>query len=116
LLVVDAHLPVPRITLSNPLAIQALSIALWPVLPGAVLAILLGRWAHPAPFGNILLAMLGPARRTGLALGRLIEQVDGMLPQWPAASLSLLGGGDPPWFGTDGRPMRPILASRALLQ
>ena len=34
--------------------------------------------------------MLGPARRAGLTLGRLIEQVDGGLRQWPAASLSLL--------------------------
>ena len=34
-----------------------------------------------------LVAMVGPARRTALTLGRMIERVDGVLRQWPAAAL-----------------------------
>jgi hypothetical protein len=52
----------------------------------------LGSWdQHSAPFGMVvLIAALSPARRGDLAFGRLIEQVDGMLRQWPAACVSLL--------------------------
>jgi hypothetical protein len=37
----------------GPLALEMISTALWPVLGGAVLAILLGRCGLPAPFGKI---------------------------------------------------------------
>ena len=89
----EAYLPVPHGNPSNPLALAALATALWPILAGGVLAILLGRWGHRlarVPFGKVVVAMVGPARRTALALGRMIERVDGMLRQWPAAGLSLL--------------------------
>jgi hypothetical protein len=86
----EGYLPVTLGTLSNPLTLKALSTALWPVLGGGVLAILLGRWDQKAPFGKILGSTIRPARRMALALGRLIERVDGMLRQWPAASLALL--------------------------
>jgi hypothetical protein len=67
--------------------------ALWPILGGAALAILLGRWELRIPrvrFGNVLVAIIRPAQRTGLVLGTMIERVDGMLRQWPTAGLSLL--------------------------
>jgi multicomponent Na+:H+ antiporter subunit D len=85
----DSYLPVLRPTLPNPLALDTLFSALWPLVGGAVLVILLGRCGLPAPLGRAFV-MPGPARRAGLGLGRLIEQVDGGLGQWPAASLSLL--------------------------
>jgi formate hydrogenlyase subunit 3/multisubunit Na+/H+ antiporter MnhD subunit len=84
----DVFLPTP-ITLSNPLAIKTLSTALWPVIPGAALAILLGRWERASPFGHAI-AMLGPARRAGLALARLMERADGWFRQWSIACLSFL--------------------------
>ncbi len=43
-----------------------------------------------SPFGKALITLVGPARRTALALGRLIERLDGMLRQWPVATVSLL--------------------------
>jgi multicomponent Na+:H+ antiporter subunit D len=89
----EAYLSVPGGTPSNPLALKSLSAALWPVLGGALLAILLGRWGHRLarlPFGKVLVSMVVPARTTALALGGRIERIDGMLRQWPAAGLSLL--------------------------
>ncbi len=83
------YLPVPRLALSNWLALDALSSALWLLLPGALLAILLGRWESSARYGKIV-AMLGPARAASLSFGWLIERADGLLRQWPAACLSLL--------------------------
>ena len=58
-----------------------------------MLAILLGRWgvaAARAPLGKVVVAAVGPARRAALALGGMLERIDGMLRQWPAAGLSLL--------------------------
>jgi NADH:ubiquinone oxidoreductase subunit 5 (subunit L)/multisubunit Na+/H+ antiporter MnhA subunit len=85
----DAFFRIAPVPVSNGLAFQALSTALWPILPGAVLAILLGRWGRAAIFGSVV-GIPAPARRAGLASGRLIEQVDGWLRQWPAAGASLL--------------------------
>ncbi|MGA6963077.1 MAG: hypothetical protein WBZ51_05520, partial [Xanthobacteraceae bacterium] len=77
---------------ANPLALEALAKALWRLIPGSALARALGSWdQHSAPFGMVvLIAALSPARRGDLAFGRLIEQVDGMLRQWPAGCVSLL--------------------------
>jgi formate hydrogenlyase subunit 3/multisubunit Na+/H+ antiporter MnhD subunit len=89
----DMYLSVPVSTSSNPLALKALAKALWPILGGAILAILLGRWGHwpaPASFGDILVATVGPARRAALTFARMIELVDGVLRQWSAATFSLL--------------------------
>ena len=89
----DAYLSVPAAIQSNPLALKALSTTLWPILGGALLAVLLGRWGHRLariPFRSVLVATVGPARRTALTLGRMIERVDGMLRRWPAATLALL--------------------------
>ena len=88
----EAYLVVPHGTASNPLA-DALTKTLWPILAGGVLAILLGRWGHGltrVPFGKILVATLGPARRAALVIGTMLERIDGMLRQWPVAGLSVL--------------------------
>ena len=69
-------------------ALQA-SNALWPILGGAVLALMLGRW-DGTPFEKILVSRASPVRRTALALGGAIERIDGMLRQWPTAGISLL--------------------------
>jgi hypothetical protein len=84
--------PIGRFPPANSLALEALARALWLLIPGSALARALGSWdQHSAPFGMVvLIAALSPARRGDLAFGRLIEQVDGMLRQWPAACVSLL--------------------------
>jgi formate hydrogenlyase subunit 3/multisubunit Na+/H+ antiporter MnhD subunit len=89
----EAYLPVALDPLRNPLTFKALSTALWPVLGGGVLAILLGRWGlRPArvALGEAVVAIVGPARRVALVLGSMLECVDRMLRRWPAAGLSLL--------------------------
>jgi hypothetical protein len=73
--------------------LETLTTALWPILVGGALAILLGRWGYSlayVPLGNVVIAVVGPARRMALALGGVIERVDGALRQWPAAGVSLL--------------------------
>lgn len=37
-----------------------------------------------------VVAIVGPVRRTALAMGGMFERVDGILRQWPAAGLALL--------------------------
>jgi hypothetical protein len=89
----DAYLPVSPGALLNPLILEPFAKMLWPLLGGAVLAILLGRWGGRLArlsFGKFLVAVIGPARRTALALSGTVERVDGVLRQWPAAGLSLL--------------------------
>jgi len=87
----EPYLSVPRATPSNPLGLEAISAALWPILAGAVLAILLGRWERrPVRIGKTLMAIIGPARGMTLAVGRAVERTEGMLRQWPAAGISLL--------------------------
>jgi len=88
----EAYLSVPRTTPSTSLVFEGLLSALWPVLGGAVLAILLGHWGPRltrAP-SQSLVAMVGSIRRTALVLGRMVERMDGTLRQWPAAGLCLL--------------------------
>jgi formate hydrogenlyase subunit 3/multisubunit Na+/H+ antiporter MnhD subunit len=77
-------LPVPRGRLANPLVPGALGKALWPVLAGAVLAVLLGRWGRRPP------GVPAVARRATLALCRTLERVDDVLGRWPVAGLTLL--------------------------
>src|SRR5262249_35938845 len=78
---------------SNPFTLRSLLGVLWPILGGAVLAILLGRWepvSARAPAERIFAAAIGPLRRAALVLGGMIERIDGTLRQWPAAGLALL--------------------------
>ena len=93
----EAYLSIPAGTASTPLSLETLSSALWPILCGAILAILLGRWGHRlarvplrVPLAQVVVAAIGPARRTALALGGMVERIDGALRQWPAAGVSLL--------------------------
>jgi formate hydrogenlyase subunit 3/multisubunit Na+/H+ antiporter MnhD subunit len=91
------YLPVPYDTPSNPFSLAALLKSLLksllPVLGGAVVAILLGRWARPlrysTPWKSLAVAV-GAARRACLGLSGRVEMSDDVLRQWPAASISLL--------------------------
>jgi formate hydrogenlyase subunit 3/multisubunit Na+/H+ antiporter MnhD subunit len=87
------YLSVPRRALSNPLALETLWKALWPVLGGVVLATLLGRWGHPPPrwpLGHVVSAAVGPPRRVTVPLGTIFVRIDEVLRRWAVAGLSLL--------------------------
>ncbi len=78
---------------ARPLFLEGLGKTLWPLLGGAMMAILLGRWKNgllPAPGSGSLAAIIGPARVGALAVGGVFERADGALRQWPVAGLSLL--------------------------
>ncbi|HEY2528356.1 MAG TPA: proton-conducting transporter membrane subunit [Xanthobacteraceae bacterium] len=87
------YLFVPPAVPLNVLSFKAAAAALWPIMGGGVLAILLGRWKRrPAyvPFGKLLVAIVDPLRRIALVLAGTIEEADSTLRQWPAAAFSLL--------------------------
>jgi len=66
--------------------------ALWPVLIGAALALVLRRWEHRLPrlpAGDIVGAA-ERAFRASYVVGGASERADGLLRQWPMAGLSLL--------------------------
>jgi formate hydrogenlyase subunit 3/multisubunit Na+/H+ antiporter MnhD subunit len=89
----EAYLEIPHGTPSDPWTLGALLKTLWPILAGGVLAILLGRGGNGLArtlFGKMVVPIVGPARRMTVALADMIERVDGLLRQWPAAGLSLL--------------------------
>jgi multicomponent Na+:H+ antiporter subunit D len=89
----ESCLPVPHGTLSKLFGIDALAKLLVPALGGALLALLLGPSPLPlAPSSGwkSLMGAVGPFRRAGLALGRLVEDGDAVLRQWPVATMSLL--------------------------
>jgi multicomponent Na+:H+ antiporter subunit D len=66
-------LPDPSAVLSSPLSAAAFSKLLWPLLGGAVLAALFGRWHGRPP-----------------RLGGVVERTDLVLRHWPVAGLLLL--------------------------
>jgi len=87
----EPDLPFPRGMPSDLLSLKALSMSLWPILAGAALAVLLGRWGPgQTRDGNPLLAMAAPIRRSALPFARAIERIDATLRQWPVAGTSLL--------------------------
>jgi multicomponent Na+:H+ antiporter subunit D len=89
----EAYLPVSHGVASDMLGLGALSKMLLPILGGAVVAILLGRWEPPpGPLPDLkpIMVVLGPVRRAGLALSALVEGCDNVLRQWPTACISLL--------------------------
>ena len=89
----EIYLPVPDGTPMTRVDLPTLFKTLWPIIAGGVLAILLGHWGDRpgrAPFGKFVVAIVDPARRAALALGGLIERLDGVLRLWTAAGLSML--------------------------
>jgi formate hydrogenlyase subunit 3/multisubunit Na+/H+ antiporter MnhD subunit len=83
-----ALLPIAPGVPSNPLAFSAFVKTLWPLLGGAVLAILIGRWRRPLPRA---VTLADPVRRVALAASGAIAGADGALQRWSIAGLSLLG-------------------------
>jgi multicomponent Na+:H+ antiporter subunit D len=80
-------LPIAPGALPNPLAFSGFAKTLWPVLGGAVLAILLGRWGEPLPR---VVTLSGPIRRIAYATSGVLARIDGQLQRWPIAGLCLL--------------------------
>ena len=85
----NPYLSVPDGIMSNPFSLKAFSNALWSILGGAVLALMLGRW-DGTPVEKILVTRVSRIRRAALPLGGTIERIDSMLRQWPTAGISLL--------------------------
>jgi multicomponent Na+:H+ antiporter subunit D len=89
----EAYLPIPQGDQSSLSILETLTSALWPILAGGVLAILLGRWGGgPArkPLRGLTEAIIGPVRRSALILVETLERSDTVFRQWSAAGLSLL--------------------------
>jgi formate hydrogenlyase subunit 3/multisubunit Na+/H+ antiporter MnhD subunit len=89
----ESYLSVPTNTVAKSLAPQTLAKALWPILGGVALAVLLGRWRDRGwrtPSEKILVNLVGPVRRAAVAVGESIEFVDGVFRQWSVAVMSLL--------------------------
>jgi multicomponent Na+:H+ antiporter subunit A len=79
-------------TLADVLAPVALWKALWPVLLGVGLSVVLRRWEDRlprVPEGD-LVALVERLGRGSLPFGEAIERVDAVLCRWPVAGLSLL--------------------------
>ncbi|SFK35783.1 proton-conducting transporter membrane subunit [Methylocapsa palsarum] len=79
--------------LSDALTPAALRESLWPMLPGAALALPLWRWGgrlpHP-PAGDIV--VIGEKIiRASYGAGAALERVEAGIRQWPAAAMALLG-------------------------
>jgi formate hydrogenlyase subunit 3/multisubunit Na+/H+ antiporter MnhD subunit len=89
----ETYLSIPHGVASDKLGPGALSKALLLTLGGAVVAILLGRWEWPTGRPSrwkVLMVIVGPVRRAGLALSVIVEGCDNVLRQWPVACISLL--------------------------
>jgi NADH:ubiquinone oxidoreductase subunit 5 (subunit L)/multisubunit Na+/H+ antiporter MnhA subunit len=80
-------------------SLDALSSALKPselwsaivlVVGGGVLAVGLGRQLPQVPVGNGLVAIVRPFRRATVVVGGMLVGADGVLRQWPVASLALI--------------------------
>jgi multicomponent Na+:H+ antiporter subunit D len=89
----EAYLSFPHGGAPDKLTLAAFSKALIPILGGAVVAILLGRWERPP--GRLsrwkaLMVVVRPIRHAGLASGAIVEGWDNVLRQWPTACISLL--------------------------
>ena len=85
----EPYLSIPQGMPSNPFGPAALSKSLLTILGGAVMAILLGRWRHPfanSIFWKALAVVVDPVRRAS----ELLQRVDDILREWPAAGISLL--------------------------
>jgi formate hydrogenlyase subunit 3/multisubunit Na+/H+ antiporter MnhD subunit len=90
LLALAAFGPVPRDTLTNPLAPKELWSAVVLVLGGVMLAIALGRRLPHVRTGEGAVTIVRPVRRALGAVCGMVERADGVLRQWPIAGVSLL--------------------------
>jgi formate hydrogenlyase subunit 3/multisubunit Na+/H+ antiporter MnhD subunit len=87
----QAYLPSSTQALSSPLTFEALSSALWPILAGGVIAILVGRDAiRFAGIPRHLGALVDRTRYAALVPAGGLMRIDCVLRQWPAAVLALL--------------------------
>ncbi|MCC6777995.1 MAG: NADH-quinone oxidoreductase subunit J [Hyphomicrobiales bacterium] len=87
-----ALLPFPSAAPSISFSGATLLSAVWTVLGGGALALLVARWGKE-PAGTLLgrvLNAVAPARRAGLAGAGLLAQLDQWLRRWPAAVCSLV--------------------------
>ena len=85
-------LTIPNETMPKALAPANLLSALWPVLIGVGLAVVLIRvaWRLPRiPAGDVVVALDGLGR-AGAATGALVERGDAVARRWPGASVTLL--------------------------
>jgi formate hydrogenlyase subunit 3/multisubunit Na+/H+ antiporter MnhD subunit len=70
--------------------LETLLSSLWPILLGAVIAILIGPWQpRLLSMPGVASALMRRTRRSAAAFVRGALQVDGTLRQWPAAGLAL---------------------------
>ena len=89
----DAYLPMPGGAPSNPFTLKALATVVSTILAGSLLAIFIARWGHPMerlPWVGGFFRWASPIRRVALALAKMLERVDSMTAQWPAAGVCLL--------------------------
>jgi NADH:ubiquinone oxidoreductase subunit 5 (subunit L)/multisubunit Na+/H+ antiporter MnhA subunit len=89
----EAHLPVPQGTRLSLSVLETLSSALWPILAGGVLAILLGRWGDRLqcrPLHGLSKAIVGLVRHKAVIAGEALARADSILREWLMAGLSLL--------------------------
>jgi formate hydrogenlyase subunit 3/multisubunit Na+/H+ antiporter MnhD subunit len=84
------YLPIPQGVAANKIGLEILLKTLLPILAGAVVAILLGRWERPFEHWKPLAVVVQPVRRAGLALSTFVERCDSVLRQWPVACISVL--------------------------
>jgi NADH:ubiquinone oxidoreductase subunit 5 (subunit L)/multisubunit Na+/H+ antiporter MnhA subunit len=84
------HRYLPMSAPVHPLTVAALLSALWPILVGGVIAMLMGPWRlRFSKLPSVLLSLTNRARSLTVASATGAEEVDGALRQWPAASLAV---------------------------
>ena len=89
----EVYLPMPGGAPSNPFTLKALAAVVSTILAGSVLAIFIARWGHPLerlPWVGGFFRWASPIRRFALALAKMLERVDSITAQWPAAGVCLL--------------------------
>jgi formate hydrogenlyase subunit 3/multisubunit Na+/H+ antiporter MnhD subunit len=85
------YLPLTGGTSSISFSLATILSAVWTILGGGVLALLVANWGKaPAgtPVGK-LVAAAGPARRVAIACATMVERLDDLLRTWPAAMFAV---------------------------